>query len=67
MPIDTISTDQLVTCPSCGALMHLSQIVPAFSGLPEMQGFECAPCGLAVTAEQILQFSEFTKSEPMPA
>ncbi len=67
MSIDTISTDQLVTCPSCGALMRLLRIVPSFSGLPEMQTFECVPCQLAVTAEQILQFSELTKPEPVPA
>ncbi len=64
MPIDTISTDRLVTCPSCGALMRLSRRVPSFAGLPEMLTFECGPCQLAVTAEQFCDFSKFI---PEPA
>ncbi len=67
MPIDTVSTDRLVTCPSCGGLMRFSRRVPSFSGLPEMLTFECRACQLAVTAEQILHFSEFAKPEPLPA
>jgi hypothetical protein len=49
-----VNTDQLTICPSCGAPMHLSRIVPPISGLPEMQTFECRPCQLA-TAEQVLR------------
>jgi DNA-directed RNA polymerase subunit RPC12/RpoP len=40
----TISTDRLVACPSCGGPMHLS----------ETHVFECAECGRAVTGEEAL-------------
>ena len=53
MPIDTISTDRLVTCPSCGELMRFARTVPKVGDLPEMQTFECRLCRLAVTAEQV--------------
>jgi hypothetical protein len=56
--MDKITTDQLAICPSCGAAMHFSRIVPSIDGLPEMQTFECRPCQLAITAEQVLEFSE---------
>jgi hypothetical protein len=56
--VDKINTDQLAICPSCGAAMHFSRIVPSIDGLPEMQTFECRPCQLAITAEQVLEFSE---------
>jgi hypothetical protein len=56
--MDNINTDQLAICPSCGAPMHLSRIVPPIGDLPEMQTFECRPCQLAITAEQVLQFPE---------
>ena len=55
--MDKINTDQLAICPSCGAAMHFSRIVPSIDGLPEMQTFECRPCQLAITAGQVLQFS----------
>ncbi len=53
MPIDTVSTDRLVTCPCCGELMRLTRTVPKVGDLPEMQTFECRLCRLAVTAEQV--------------
>jgi transposase-like protein len=56
--MDKINTDQLAICPSCGAAMNFSRIVPSVDGLPEMQTFECRPCQLAITAEQVLEFSE---------
>jgi len=56
--MDKINTDQLAICPSCGAAMHFSRIVPSIGSLPEMQTFECRPCQLAITAEQVLQCSE---------
>jgi hypothetical protein len=65
MPIETISTDRLVTCPCCGELMRFARTVPKVSDLPEMQTFECRPCRLAVTAEQVVQFPEFLS--PLPA
>jgi hypothetical protein len=34
--------------------MRFLRTVPALGGLPELQTFECKPCGLAVTAEQVL-------------
>jgi hypothetical protein len=52
--MDKINTDQLAICPSCGAAMHFSRIVPSIDGLPEMQTFECRPCQLAITAGQVL-------------
>jgi hypothetical protein len=54
MPINTISTDRLVTCPCCGELMRFARTVPKVSDLPEMQTFECRLCRLAVTVEQVL-------------
>jgi len=62
--MNSINTDQLAICPSCGAAMHLSRIVPAVGGLPEMQTFECRLCHLAVTAEQVLQFPELLLPQP---
>jgi hypothetical protein len=44
MWIDTISTNQLVTCPYCGEPMHFAA-VPKVSDLPEMQTFEVQSCG----------------------
>jgi hypothetical protein len=58
MPIDTISTDQLVTCPSCGEPMRFARTVPKVGDLPEMQTFECRLCRLAVTAEQVRSIME---------
>ena len=49
--MNNINTDQAAICPSCGAAMHFSRIVPPIGGLPEMQTFECRPCQLAITAE----------------
>ncbi len=53
MPIDTISIDRLVICPSCGEPMRYTRTVPKVGDLPEMQTFECRLCRLAVTAEQV--------------
>jgi hypothetical protein len=63
--MDHVDTDRLAACPSCGAPMRFSRTVPAISGLPEMQTFECRPCRLAVTAEQVLQFPEFAEAKPL--
>jgi hypothetical protein len=39
--------------------MHfLRTVPPPGGGLLELQTFECKPCGLAVSAEQVLQFPE---------
>jgi hypothetical protein len=38
--------------------MRFLRTVPSLGGLPELQTFECKPCGLAVTAEQVLQLPE---------
>ena len=35
MPIDTISTDRLVTCPCCGEPMHFERTVPKVGDLPD--------------------------------
>jgi len=45
--------------------MRLLRTVTSLSGLPEMQTFECRPCRLAVTAEQVLEYREFLL--PLPA
>jgi hypothetical protein len=58
MPMDTISTDQFVTCPSCGKSMRFARTVPKIGDLPEMQTFECRLCRLAITAEQVLGITE---------
>jgi len=44
--------------------MRFLRTVPPRSGLPELQTFECKPCGLAVTAEQVLQFPELLLQLP---
>jgi hypothetical protein len=38
--------------------MRFMRTVPANFGLPEMETFECKPCHLAITAEQVLQLPE---------
>jgi hypothetical protein len=60
--MDHIETDRLTACPGCGAPMRFLRTVPPISDLPEMQTFECKPCRLAVTAEQLLQFPELLSS-----
>jgi hypothetical protein len=54
--VDHTETDCLTACPSCGAPMRFLRT--AFRASPELQTFECRPCRLAVTAEQVLQFPE---------
>jgi hypothetical protein len=61
-----IDADGLAACPSCGAPMRFSR-TPPIGGLPEMQTFECKPCHLAVTAEQVLQFPNFAELKPLSA
>jgi hypothetical protein len=56
--MDHIETDRLTACPSCGAPMRFLRTVATIGCLPELQTFECRPCRLAVTAEQVLQFPE---------
>ena len=36
-------------CPSCGAVMRLGRRIPALNDQPELQNFECRPCGLIFT------------------
>jgi transposase-like protein len=36
-------------CPNCGQLMKLARVTPRVGGLPELQTFECRPCGVALT------------------
>jgi len=63
--MDHVETDRLTVCPSCGAPMRFLRTVPTAGDLPEMQTFECRPCRLAITAEQVLQFPELLS--PLPA
>ena len=36
-------------CPSCGQPMKLARVTPRFGGLPELQTYECRPCGATLT------------------
>ena len=36
-------------CPNCGRAMKLARITPRVGGLPELQTFECRPCGVTLT------------------
>jgi hypothetical protein len=36
-------------CASCGQPMKLARVTPRFGGLPELQTFECRPCGSVLT------------------
>ena len=36
-------------CPSCSVTMRLGRRVPAFNNQPELQNFECRPCGIIFT------------------
>ena len=36
-------------CPNCGQSMKLARVTPRFGGLPELQTFECRPCGVTST------------------
>ena len=36
-------------CPNCRQPMTLARVTPRFGGLPELQTFECRPCGVTLT------------------
>lgn len=36
-------------CPCCGTAMDFGRRVPAFNAQPELQNFECRPCGVIFT------------------
>jgi transposase-like protein len=36
-------------CPNCSQPMKLARITPRVGGLPELQSFECRPCGVVLT------------------
>jgi transposase-like protein len=36
-------------CPNCGQPMTLARVTPRLGGLPELQTFECRPCGAILT------------------
>ena len=60
-----VDTDRLATCPSCGAPMRFLRTVPSAADLREMQTFECRPCRLAITAEEVvLQLPELLSPPP---
>jgi len=57
--MDHVDIDRFIACPSCGAPMRFLRTIPAGRNFREMQTFECRPCRLAVTAEQLMiQFPE---------
>jgi hypothetical protein len=43
-PLDTAPK-----CPGCGRPMRLVRVDPRIGGLPELQTFECRPCGVVLT------------------
>jgi hypothetical protein len=64
--MDHLDTDCFTACPSCGAPMRFLRTVPPAGDLREMQTFECRPCQLAITAEQVLlQFPELGSTLPV--
>jgi len=57
--MDHAETDRFLSCPSCGAAMRFLQTKRLDRVFRELQTFECRPCRLTVTAEQVLlQFPE---------
>lgn len=58
MGIDTISTDRLPACPSCGGLMKFARSLENFGARPALRTFECRQCCVAVTAEEALDVLE---------
>jgi len=57
--MDHADTDRLIACPSCGEAMRFLQTARSNRIFRELQTFECRPCHLTVTAEQVLlQFPE---------
>jgi transposase-like protein len=43
-------------CPNCDESMKLARVTPRLAGLPELQTFECRPCGETVT-QSVDEFS----------
>jgi hypothetical protein len=58
MRLDTISTDRLALCPSCGKSMRFARSFHQGDGFSELNTFECRQCGVALTAEAALDDSE---------
>jgi hypothetical protein len=57
--MDHAETDCLIGCPSCGEAMRFLQTPRPNRIFCELQTFECRPCRLTVTTEQVLlQFPE---------
>ena len=57
MQVDTVSTDEIAACPGCGNAMHFARAWSPIGQLSALQTFECRPCGLSITAEEVLQMS----------
>jgi hypothetical protein len=55
MRVDTVSTDQIAVCPTCGNAMQFARAGSPNAGLSALQTFECRPCGLSITAEAVLE------------
>ena len=54
MLVETVSTDQIAACPGCGNAMRFARAGSPNGKLSALQTFECEPCGLALTAESVL-------------
>lgn len=53
--VDSVCTDRLAKCPSCGEpLTFVRTTVPQVGDPSEVQTFECGPCGLSLTAQAVL-------------
>jgi len=49
---------QATRCPHCSASMRFARSIPQFDGLSDLQTFECDLCGLAITAEAVVEVME---------
>jgi len=47
--MDTAAAPNTPICPNCGRAMKLARVTPRLGGLPELQTFECRPCGVTLT------------------
>jgi len=41
--------DRPPLCPNCGTQLRLGRRIPPFLTQPELQNFDCRPCGIVVT------------------
>ncbi|HET9618285.1 MAG TPA: hypothetical protein VFP74_14045 [Pseudolabrys sp.] len=44
-----MTSDQAISCPSCGKPMRLRQVLPSFGREPELRTYECVSCSVVKT------------------